>query len=147
MSREIALSISDLSAGYDGEVIINDIDLEIDHGDFFGLIGPNGGGKSTLLKAILGLIPPIKGSIRVYGSEPARGRKYIGYVPQYSTFDKDFPITVRNVVLMGRRRSKGLRECESARTSMAIAARVVVWFAMIVAARWYAARDPSGTEK
>lgn len=105
----MAISINGLTAGYDGEAIINDIDLDIDHGDFFGLIGPNGGGKSTLLKAILGIIKPLSGTIRIYGEPPEKGRRHIGYVPQYTTFDKDFPITVMNVVLMGRRRSKGLR--------------------------------------
>ena len=109
MKSEKALEIKDLSAGYEGEIIIKDIDLDIDHGEFFGLIGPNGGGKSTLLKAILGLIEPIKGSIRIYGKPPVSGRKFIGYVPQYSTFDKDFPINVKNVVMMGRRRNKGLK--------------------------------------
>ncbi len=109
MKSEKALEIKDLSAGYEGEIVIKEIDLDIDHGEFFGLIGPNGGGKSTLLKAILGLIEPIKGSIRIYGKPPISGRKFVGYVPQYSTFDKDFPITVKNVVLMGRRRNKGLK--------------------------------------
>ncbi len=85
------------------------MDLEIHHGEFFGLIGPNGGGKSTLLKTILGLIDPTRGNIKIYGEEPSKGRKYIGYVPQYSTFDKDFPITVKNVVMMGRRGKKGLK--------------------------------------
>ncbi|MBN1390497.1 MAG: ABC transporter ATP-binding protein [Candidatus Thermoplasmatota archaeon] len=115
MKNEVALKIENLSAGYDGEMIIKDIDLKVEHGDFFGLIGPNGGGKSTLLKAILGLIQPAKGSIRVYGFDPSRGRKFVGYVPQYSSFDKDFPITVQNVVMMGRRRSKGVRPWYSGR--------------------------------
>ncbi len=109
MKSEKALEIKNLSAGYEGEIVIKDIDLDIDHGEFFGLIGPNGGGKSTLLKAILGLIEPIKGTIRIYGKPPTIGRRFVGYVPQYSTFDKDFPITVKNVVLMGRRRNKGLK--------------------------------------
>jgi len=55
------------------------------------------------------LIPPSKGRIKVYGQDPAKGRRFIGYVPQYSVFDKDFPITVRNVVMMGRRSKKGMR--------------------------------------
>jgi len=109
LEKETALKVENLSAGYDGELIIKDIDLQVEHGEFFGLIGPNGGGKSTLLRAILGLIPPTKGRIRVYGLEPAKGRRYIGYVPQYSVFDKDFPITVRNVVMMGRRTKKGMK--------------------------------------
>lgn len=105
----IAISIKDLTAGYDGEEIIKDVDLDIQHGDFFGLIGPNGGGKSTLLKAILGLIKPMNGTISIYGETPEKGRRHICYVPQYTTFDKDYPITVLNVVMMGRRRIKGLK--------------------------------------
>jgi zinc transport system ATP-binding protein len=107
--KDLAISIRNLTAGYDGEAIIKDIDLEIRHGDFFGLIGPNGGGKSTLLKAILGLLKPMRGTIRIYGEPVEKGRRFIGYVPQYTTFDKDFPITVMNVVMMGRRRMKGLK--------------------------------------
>ncbi|MFW3146472.1 MAG: metal ABC transporter ATP-binding protein [Thermoplasmatota archaeon] len=104
-----AIEIRGLTAGYDGEAILKDVDLEIDHGEFFGLIGPNGGGKSTLLKVILGLIKPMQGRVRIYGEPPEKGRRHVGYVPQYTTFDKDFPITVMNVAMMGRRRNKGLR--------------------------------------
>lgn len=120
MDKDKAVEIKGLSAGYESEIVIKDIDLEVEHGDFFGLIGPNGGGKSTLLKAILGLIEPVKGSIRIYGKEPEKGRKYVGYVPQYSIFDKDFPITVFNVVLMGRRRVKGLKPWYSSRDRKAV---------------------------
>jgi len=109
LKDELALEIRNLSAGYEGEVVIENVDLVIRHGEFFGLIGPNGGGKSTLLKTILGLIPPYSGTVRIYGEGPVNGRKYIGYVPQYAQFDRDFPITVKHVVLMGRRRFKGNR--------------------------------------
>lgn len=103
-----ALEIRNLDAGYGPEAVINNIDLDIEHGEFFGLIGPNGGGKSTLLKVILGLLKPIKGSVKVYGENPESGRRFVGYVPQYAEFDRDFPITVWKVVLMGRRRNRGL---------------------------------------
>ncbi|MDG6225491.1 MAG: ABC transporter ATP-binding protein [Candidatus Thermoplasmatota archaeon] len=109
MKGDVALDIRGLSAGYDGELIIENIDLRVQEGDFLGIIGPNGGGKSTLLKAILGLIEPMKGDIRIYGDPPQKGRRYLGYVPQYTVFDRDFPITVQNVVMMGRRRMKGIR--------------------------------------
>ena len=109
LKGDIALDIRGLSAGYDGEMIIENIDLLVKEGDFLGIIGPNGGGKSTLLKAILGLIEPLKGDIRIYGDPPLKGRRYLGYVPQYTVFDRDFPITVQNVVMMGRRRMKGIR--------------------------------------
>ncbi|MFO8052233.1 MAG: ABC transporter ATP-binding protein [Thermoplasmatota archaeon] len=115
-----ALEIKGLSAGYDNMTVIENIDFDVDHGEFFGLIGPNGGGKSTLLKAILGLLEPFKGKIRIYGKEPKEGRKYVGYVPQYSVFDKDFPITVFNVVMMGRRRNKGLKPWYSGKDKRAV---------------------------
>jgi len=109
LKAEYAIEIEGLTAGYDGEPIVKDVDLTISHGEFFGLIGPKGGGKSTLLKAILGLVKPMKGRIWIYGMPPSKGRALIGYVPQYTIFDKDFPISVQNVVMMGRRGRKGIR--------------------------------------
>jgi len=103
-----AISINNLSAGYDAETIIEDVTIQIKQKDFFGIIGPNGGGKSTLLKAILGLIPIQKGTIRIFGKPPDQARKYIGYVAQYAEFDKHFPISVWDVVLMGRRSKRGI---------------------------------------
>lgn len=76
--------------------------------DFLGIIGPNGGGKTTLLKVILGLINPSRGSVTVLGDSPERSRRYIGYVPQISQFDREFPVTVLDVVLMGRLGRKGI---------------------------------------
>jgi zinc transport system ATP-binding protein len=96
------VDIRQLSAGYNGETILEDINLTIEREDFIGLIGPNGGGKTTLLKVILGLLNPKKGSIQVMGEPPQRARKYIGYVPQFTVYDSDFPISVRDVVRMGR---------------------------------------------
>lgn len=65
-------------------------------------MGPNGGGKTTLLKVILGLVKPDKGRVKVFGKHPEEGRKLIGYLPQYTFFDLNFPINVFDVVLMGR---------------------------------------------
>lgn len=106
--KEIVIEIQNLSAGYNNTRIIENINLEINQGDFFSIIGPNGGGKSTLLKAILGLIPIYKGSIKIFNKTPRQGRKYIGYVPQYAEFDNQFPISVWDVVLMGRRNVRGI---------------------------------------
>ena len=106
--KEIAIEIRNLSAGYNNNMIIENINLEINQGDFFSIIGPNGGGKSTLLKVILGLIPIHKGSIKIFNKTPQHGRKYIGYVPQYAEFDTKFPISVWDVVLMGRRNVRGM---------------------------------------
>lgn len=96
------IEIKNLSAGYNDEIVLKDINLTVERDDFIGLIGPNGGGKTTLLKVILGLIPPKKGSVRVMGLSPDKGRRYIGYVPQFTFFDSDFPIRVHDVVRMGR---------------------------------------------
>jgi len=89
-------------------MVIEDITLKIRKGDFFGIIGPNGGGKSTLLKAILGLIPVTSGKISIFGRSVHDARRLIGYVPQYAEFDKRFPISVWDVVLMGRRSVRGM---------------------------------------
>ncbi|HEY51521.1 MAG TPA: ABC transporter ATP-binding protein [Dehalococcoidia bacterium] len=92
----------------DGIPVLEDINLSIESKDFLGIIGPNGGGKTTLLKVILGLIKPNRGRVTVLGMPPERGRKYIGYISQFNLFDHDFPISVLEVVLMGRYNKSGL---------------------------------------
>ena len=99
--REI-ISASGLEVRYNGAAVLQDINLSVRPLDFIGIVGPNGGGKSTLLKAILGLIKPSAGSLRVLGRAPEDVREGIGYVPQYLETDRDFPIRVRDVVRMGR---------------------------------------------
>ncbi len=96
------VDVQHLWAAYDDETVLEDINLTIHQDDFLGLIGPNGGGKTTLLKAILGLIRPLKGSVSILGKPPQKGRRHIGYVPQFTIFDSDFPIKVWDVVQMGR---------------------------------------------
>jgi zinc transport system ATP-binding protein len=108
MVDDVAIQIKNLSARYENELVIEDINCTIYDGDFFGIIGPNGGGKSTLLKIILGLLSPTKGFVRIFGEIPEIARKNIGYVPQYSEYDKQYPISVWDVVLMGRRSVRGL---------------------------------------
>lgn len=95
------IEIKGLSFGYSKELILRDIDLNVEKEDFLAIIGPNGGGKSTLLKAILGQIKPQKGSVKVLGSEPCEKLSTIGYVPQNTNINVDFPIKVIEVVLMG----------------------------------------------
>jgi zinc transport system ATP-binding protein len=89
-------------------LVLEDISLSVDEGDFVGIIGPNGGGKTTLLKVILGLIPPLRGHVSILGKSPERARRKIGYVPQYNLFDRNFPLNVRDVVMMGRLSKKSL---------------------------------------
>lgn len=97
-----AIEIQDTDVYYDDVCALSDISLCVPEGDFLGIIGPNGGGKSTLLKAILGLVRPSRGRIAIYGESPEKASRLIGYVPQFSKFDRNFPITVADVVLMGR---------------------------------------------
>ena len=88
--------------------VLEDIHLDLEAGDFLGLIGPNGGGKSTLLKVMLGLIKPDRGEARIFGLPPAAARGGVGYLPQKTVFDHSFPVKVLDVVLMGRFSRSGL---------------------------------------
>ncbi len=102
MSDHTVISLQELSFSYDGPAILEGINLEVSAGEFLGIVGPNAGGKSTLLKIILGLLQPTSGQVRVLGRTPVEARRQIGYVPQYPEFRRDFPITVEDMVLMGR---------------------------------------------
>jgi len=103
-----ALQIRGLTAGYRGVPVIQDVDLTLGERGYLGVIGPNGGGKTTLLRAILGFVEPMQGTISVFGHAPKDSQRWLGYVPQYPEFDRDFPISVRDVVLMGRRNRRGI---------------------------------------
>lgn len=101
---ENIVEIKDLWFYYGSQPILEGIDLEVTPGIFLGLIGPNGGGKTTLFKLILGLLPPARGLVRVFGQDPCglgRQRSLIGYVPQRFNVDWHFPLTAQEVVLMG----------------------------------------------
>ncbi len=100
MTKEL-VKLTNLCFSYNGIPILHNINLTISQQDFLGIIGPNGSGKTTLLKIILGLLKPNEGEVKVFNTTPVRGRKNIGYVPQTRHFDKDFPINVFDVVLMG----------------------------------------------
>jgi zinc transport system ATP-binding protein len=95
------IDISNLSFAYDKELILEDINLTVQKDDFLAIIGPNGGGKSTLLKLILGMYKPKKGTIKVLGKDPSKNLSHIGYVPQNPNVNIDFPIKVIEVVMMG----------------------------------------------
>jgi zinc transport system ATP-binding protein len=107
MTAEI-VSIDNLWIFREEHAILEDINLKLERADFLGLIGPNGGGKSTLLKVMLGLIKPDKGRIRIFGQEPEAARARMGYLPQKTIFDQNFPIKVLEVVQMGRFSKTGL---------------------------------------
>jgi zinc transport system ATP-binding protein len=98
----LALEINNLSVFYGEDCALEKISLDVAEHEFLGIIGPNGGGKTTLLKAILGLVQPQSGTVRIFGETGDKARRNIGYVPQFSRFDRRFPISVEEVVLMGR---------------------------------------------
>lgn len=100
-TESTAVRINNLSVNYGQIPALTGICLDVKEGEFLGIIGPNGGGKSTLLKSLLGLVPASEGSISLYDSTPKKNRGYVGYVPQISSVDKQFPITLYEVVLSG----------------------------------------------
>ena len=108
MDDQIIVELKDVSFSYEEVPVLMDVNLEIGQKDFLAIIGPNGGGKTTLLKLILGLIKPDKGTVRIFGKRPREGRKFIGYVPQIFNFDYEFPISVMEAVLIGRLGRRGL---------------------------------------
>lgn len=97
-----AICIEDLSVQYGETRALSNVSLRVNEGDYLGIIGPNGGGKTTLLKSIVGLIPITSGDISIYEKKSHQAGKLIAYVPQISDLNKQFPITVQQVVLTGR---------------------------------------------
>jgi zinc transport system ATP-binding protein len=83
-------------------MVLQNISFTVEAGEFLGVVGPNGGGKTTLLKLIMGLEEPTSGTIKIFDANPKSARRAIGYVPQFSNFNRAFPISVMNVVLTGR---------------------------------------------
>lgn len=96
------VEIKKVSFAYNGQTALQDVSLEIRSGDFIAMIGPNGGGKTTLLKLILGLLKPDRGTVRVTGQSAQKASTSIGYVPQDVHINRSFPITALDVVLMGK---------------------------------------------
>lgn len=101
MNDEIA-ALDNVSLRYGNVPALENVTFRLHPLDFVSVIGPNGGGKTTFLKVLLGLLTPHEGTVRVLGKDPARSRQEIGYVPQQVTIDKQFPISVWDVTLMGR---------------------------------------------
>ncbi len=94
--------IEQVAFSYNDQVVLENVNLKIFEGDFVAMIGPNGGGKTTLLKLILGLLPPSKGKIHIFDRPPQKASYLIGYVPQDVHINQNFPITAMDVVLMGK---------------------------------------------
>lgn len=102
MSSGTVIELRGVSFAYGAVPVLEDVDLVVPPGEFLGIVGPNAGGKSTLLKLVLGLLEPTAGTIRVLGRGARVASQEIGYVPQYPAFARDFPLTVEQVVLTGR---------------------------------------------
>jgi zinc transport system ATP-binding protein len=96
------ISARNLTFTYGGPPVLEDATFTVEQGDFASIVGPNGGGKTTLLKLILGLLQPTRGEILVNNRPPAEARPLIGYMPQQANLDPSFPINVTEIVLMGR---------------------------------------------
>lgn len=99
---ETIIKCENLSFFYEDIPILKDISFTVDSGEFIGIIGPNGGGKTTLLKLIMGFLSPTSGTLTLSGLSPQQARSEIGYVPQAMRFDRQFPISVFELVLSGR---------------------------------------------
>ena len=97
-----AVEIKDMSFAFQNRDVLNNVNLTVPIKDFATIVGPNGGGKTTLLRLLLGLLRPSSGTIQIFGNTPAKSRVKIGYMPQYSHLDMQFPVTVMDVTLMGR---------------------------------------------
>ncbi len=102
MAINEAVCLHNVRVGYGNIVALDNINLSIPAGSFTGIIGPNGGGKTTLLKLMLGLLQPWSGEVSIFGQDPQYNRGLIGYVPQAANINRQFPISVRQVVLQGR---------------------------------------------
>ncbi|HHO47197.1 MAG TPA: ABC transporter ATP-binding protein [Desulfobacteraceae bacterium] len=98
---DIVVSFEQVDFSYNGEPVLLDVNLQIHDREMIGIIGPNGGGKTTLLRLILGQLKPDRGKILVFGQPPDRSSHRLGYVPQHMQFDSNFPVSVLDVVLMG----------------------------------------------
>ncbi len=102
------IELRDVTFAYDGKKVLENISFTVPEKDFLAIIGPNGGGKSTLLKIIMGILKPQSGEVRIFGRPPSSMGPKIGYVPQETGENLDFPITIEEVVLMGLLHRRGL---------------------------------------
>ena len=102
LSDQEVIRVEHLSVRYGSFSALNDVSLSVQSGEYLGIIGPNGGGKTTLLRTLLGLVPISSGTVRICGKAPGKTGTLVGYVPQFASVDRSFPVTVREVVLTGR---------------------------------------------
>lgn len=102
MPSEPVISLKDVTFSYGREPVLEKVNLSIADRSAVCIVGPNGGGKTTLVKLLLGLLTPQEGEVRIFGQSPCHARMRIGYMPQYVQHDPQFPVTVKDIVLMGR---------------------------------------------
>ena len=102
MQQNPAILCEDLSFSYNRHPVVEKVNVTVNEHDFVSIVGPNGGGKTTLLKLMLGLLHPSSGRVRIFGKQPEEARPRIGYMPQHAHLDPQFPVSVMDVVLMGR---------------------------------------------
>lgn len=103
MKNNIIVSLKNVNFSYGpGVPVLEDATFDISENETVCMVGPNGGGKTTLLNLMLGLLKPDNGTISVFGEKPEKARIRIGYMPQYTQFDSDFPVNALDVVIMGR---------------------------------------------
>ncbi len=120
MTNNPLVSFQNVTFSYDGAPVLDDVSFTVQERTFISIVGPNAGGKTTLLKLMLGLLKPSRGAIEIFGHSPEKARPRIGYMPQYVQFDPNFPVTVLDVVLMGRL-GNGVRFGPYGKTDKAIA--------------------------
>jgi zinc transport system ATP-binding protein len=119
---EPVVSFRNVTFSYGGEPVLEDVNLSLGERETVCVVGPNGGGKTTLVKLILGLLVPQSGEIRIFGHAPYRARSRVGYMPQHVQHDPQFPVTAMDVVLMGRLGQEGLAAASAAKSGQDAAA-------------------------
>lgn len=102
MNNKNAVLFKKVSFAYQEALVLKEVSFQVEVGDFVGIIGPNGGGKTTLLKLLMGFLKPLSGEIQIFGKSPQSALKCLAYVPQTARFDRQFPISVMELVLSGR---------------------------------------------
>jgi ABC-type Mn2+/Zn2+ transport system ATPase subunit len=124
VSETAAVRFEDVWFSYDGTHVLEAVSFSIGQGKFAALIGPNGAGKTTALRLLLGIMRPTRGSVRLFGAPPGRQEEIVGYIPQRITVPRGFPVTVDEVVMMGRYgrigpgRRPGQRDRDAAREAL-----------------------------
>ena len=101
MSADTILTFRNVNFGYGPHKVLDDVSFTVKRGEYVGIVGPNGGGKTTLFKLVLGILKPHSGEIKLFGKEPEETRYRVGYVPQYFNVDRQFPINVAALIEAG----------------------------------------------